>query len=63
MLDFEIVKAMQERETATRPAAQTSDTFHAFSPQHVAPERFEVFSPVGTRTERLQVGMLAGDYG
>ena len=60
VLDFGIAKAMQDGETATQLATQTSSGFHAFSPQYAAPEQFrpKKFGPTGPWTDVHALGLI-----
>lgn len=60
ILDFGIAKVMQEGETATRVATNTSSGFHAFSPQYGAPEQFRAkrFGPTGPWTDVHALGLV-----
>ena len=53
ILDFGIAKAMQEGDTVTELATQTSSGYRAFSPQYGAPEQFQSkkYGPTGPWTD------------
>ena len=63
LLDFGIAKAMQEGESASRPAAKTSSGFSAFSAGYAAPEQFDSgrFGASGPWTDVHAVGMLLAE--
>jgi hypothetical protein len=60
VLDFGIAKAMQEGESATMLATNTTSGFGAFSPQYGAPEQFlrKRFGATGPWTDVYSLGLV-----
>jgi eukaryotic-like serine/threonine-protein kinase len=63
VLDFGIAKAMQEGESVSQLASNTSSGFSAFSPQYGAPEQFRSnkFGPSGPWTDVHALGLVLSE--